>query len=244
MDENEVIDFYEELIETLQSLNSEAPKIRKLYDSATEELEQALSDVKKTVDNAKEELNKAETSGMSRIAKLSAERKKQIDNQIQALEDTVKSALKLQKALGVSAEYAQQIEDKFDKLTEHLNLLAESMEEQQNQFGKLEQRIMLLEGKLNLILPVTEIDYDELSTAIELYNKYNGKIDRPIVLEKTNYTNGYCFRVSGINEEEETLIGRYYRQGKLYGNNTTFAFSTRCRMFNGDTLEDVIRGEI
>ena len=142
------------------------------------------------------------------------------------------------------ADYIQQAEEQFEELTEYMERLESIIDEQQNQFGKLEQRIMLIEGRLNEILPSVEIDYDELSTAIELYNKYHGRIDRPVVLEKTNYTNDYCFRVSGIDEEEETLTGRYYRKGKLYGQQTTFPFSTRCRMFNGDTLEDVIAGEI
>ena len=244
MDETEMIDFYEELIETLQSLNKETPKVRELYDNAKEELAQALSDIQKTVDEAKAELSKAEAAGTSTIAKLSTDRKKIIDEQIKALTGSIKNATKLQTALGLTTDYIQQAEEQFEELTEYMERLESIIDEQQNQFGKLEQRIMLIEGRLNEILPSVEIDYDELSTAIELYNKYHGRIDRPVVLEKTNYTNDYCFRVSGIDEEEETLTGRYYRKGKLYGQQTTFPFTTRCRMFNGDTLEDVIAGEI
>lgn len=244
MDETEMIDFYEELIETLQSLNKDTPKIRELYDNAKEELAQSLSDIQKTADKAKEELGKAETSGMSRIAKLSAERKKQIDEQIKALDGSIKNATKLQKALDLSADYIQQTEEQFEDLTEQIEQLVNIIDEQEDQISKLEHRMMFLEGRLNQLQPSVEIDYEELSTAIDLFNKYNGRINRPVVLEKTNYTNDYCFRVSGIDEEEEMLIGRFYRQGELYGKKNTFPFSTRCRMFNGDTLEDVIAGEI
>ena len=49
MDETEMIDCYEELIETLQSLNKETPKVRELYDNVNEALTQALSDIQKTI---------------------------------------------------------------------------------------------------------------------------------------------------------------------------------------------------
>lgn len=244
MDETEMIDFYEELIETLQSLNRETPKVRELYDNVNEVLTQALSDIPKTAEKAQEELNKAETAGINRVTKLSSERKKQIDEQIKALDKSINNASKLQKALDLSADYVQQVEEQFEELTEYIEQLESIIDEQQSQFGKLEQRIMLLEGRFNEIQPSIEIDYEELSTAINLFNKYNGRIGRPVVLEKPNYINDYCFRVSDIDEEEKVLIGRFYRQGELYGRKNTFPFSTRCRMFNGDTLEDVITGEI
>lgn len=244
MDENEMIDFYEELVETLQSLNKEVPEIKRLYDNAKEELEQSLSAVQNAVSGAKDELRKAEASSLDRITKISSGRKKQVDDQLMALDDVMKKASKLQKALDISTDYVKRTEEKIEKLNQHLTQVDDYIDTQQDVISKLEKRIGLFEEKLKEILPVVEVDYEELSTAIDLYNKYNGRIDRPVVLEKANYTNDYCFRVSGIDEEESVLIGRFYRQGKLYGEKDTFPFSTRCRMFKGDTLGDVIEGDI
>lgn len=245
MDESEMLDLYEELVETLQQLNKEAPKIKELYDNSQKELEQARSALQNVLSHAKEELTKAETAGTKKIADLSTERKKQIDEQIKTLDDVVLRAANLQKVLGVSSDTAQKINEQISGLSQKLSLIEESVDGQKARFSKLEKRIGVLETAFFAPNPLMEIDYSELAPGIDLYNKYNGRIGRPVVLEKPNYTKDYCFRVSGVDEEQGVLIGRYYQMGKLYGNKTTFNYSyPYCRMFNGDTLDEVISGEI
>lgn len=244
MNESEMLDLYEELVEKLQQLNKDAPKIKELYDNSQEELEQARNALQSVLSKAKEELAKAETAGTKRITEITAARKKQIDEQIKTLDDVVIRAANLQKVLGVSSDTAQKINEQISGLSQNLSLLRESVDGQQARFSKLEKRIGVLETAFFALNPLLEIDYSELAPAIDLYNKYNGRIGRPVVLEKTNYTKDYCFRVSGVDEEQGVLIGRYYQLGKLYGNKTTFNYSTPCRMFNGETLDEVIADEI
>jgi len=244
MDGSEMLDLYEELVETLQQLNKEAPKIKELYDNSQKELEQARSALQSVLFQAKEELAKAETAGTKRITDLSSARKKHIDEQIKTLDDVVLRAANLQKVLGVSSDVAQEINEKISGLSQNLSQIKESLDGQKARFSKLEKRINILEEAFSALNPVMEIDYSELAPGIDLYNKYNGRIGRPVVLEKPNYTKDYCFRVSGVDEEQGVLIGRYYQLGKLYGNKTTFNYTTPCRMFNGETLDEVIAGEI
>ena len=243
MNEVEMIDLYEELIETLQTLNTKAPEIEELYNSVREELEHSIAAIKTTAVDAKDDLVKAEVSGLDKITELSSGRKKQIDDQIKALDDVVKKASNLQEKLGGSTEFVQQINGGFAELSQLLKQIESGMEEQQQRYSNLEERLITLEERLYELMPI-EIDYDEIISAIDLYNKYNGRINRPIVLEKPNYTNEFCFRVSGADEEQKTLIGRYFRKGKLYGEKSTFPYSAKCRMYNGDTLEYVIAAEI
>lgn len=243
MDEDAMMDLYEELVEFLQTLNKEAPAIRELYENAEDELERSIKSIKNAAMDAKDELIKAEMSGLDKITDLSSNRKEQIDEQIKALNDVVKKASKVQEALGITTEFVQQTNKQFTEMSHLLDLIKKSVDEQQQRYSKMEERLSALEDKVDEISPI-EIDYDELIPALDLYNKYNDRINRPIVLEKKNYTNDYCFRVNGIDEKQEALLGRYFRKGKLYGVQSTFPFSTKCKMFNGDTLDDVIAAEI
>ena len=209
MDEAELIDLYEELVETLQSLNREAPEIKEMYENTKEDLERSLSVIQKTAAQEIDKIKKAGTAENDAIARLFSEQNK-----------------------------------KMEELNQHLDQIKDSFDEQRNKFGDLEKKIITIEEKLDELCPTVEIDYEETAPAIELFDKYYGRIGRPVVLEKPNYTNDYCFRVSGIDEDNEVLTGRFYRQGRLYGNKSTFDFSTTCRMFNGSTLDDVIEGDI
>ena len=232
MTESEMLDIYEEFIENIKELNQEAPKIRELYDGVKKEFEQSHS----ALVNAKDELRKAEASGKESISKLSSERKKQIDDQIKALNKSVQKAAELQKTLGLSVDSVREINEQLTDISNQLTLLQLSVAQQGIQLSNLELRIAALETA-----PTSpEIDYDEILPAIDLYNKYYGKIGRPVVLEKENYTNDYCFRVSDIDEKNGKLIGRYFRRGKLYGSKDTFPLNEKCKMYNGPTLDDVI----
>lgn len=244
MDDTKLIVLYEDLLETIQSLNKEVPEVIDFYHKAKIELDQSLSVFQNTVAEAKDELSKAEASGLEKIISFSASRRKTIDDHVRSLNDAIKKASKIEKAIGISANYALQIESRLEQLNHHMTQLVDAIGEQENRLKDFDQRISSLEdrfvgGSVPLI-----IDYDEFASAIELFKKYNGRINRPIILEKQNYTNDYCFRVSGINEEAKVLLGRFYRQGKKYGEMSTFAFETKCRMFHGETLGDVIAGEI
>ncbi|MBR2783502.1 MAG: hypothetical protein IKD93_04850 [Firmicutes bacterium] len=236
MEESAMIDIFEEFIEIIQQLNQDAPKIRELYDGVKKELEQSHSALVK----AKEELSKAEASGIESISELSSERKKQIDAKIKALDKSVQRAAELQKALGLSVDSVREINEQLLKLSNNISLLQLSVDQQEIRVTSLEKRIAALKTAPGS----PEIDYDETLPAIDLFNKYFGKIGQPIVLEKPSYTNDYCFRVRGIDEEQEKLIGRYFRLGKLYGEKDTFPFKEKCRMYNGPTLADVIAEEI
>ncbi len=244
MDELEIMDYYEELMETMQQLNKEAPKIKKMYDGFQEEAIKARKTLQALADEAKEVIAEAETSGAKRIKDLSSEQRKKIQEGSKALETLLEKGTAMQHSLGLANDEVAKQSERLDGLIETLNSRMTELEEQLQENRKLKQRISTLEKIMYDLVPHMEINYEELAPGIDLFNKYNGRIGRPVVLDKPSYTKDYCFRVSGVDEEHGVLIGRYYQLGKLYGDKTTFNYSTKCKMFNGATLDDVIAGEI
>ena len=245
MDDATMIDMCEDLVQNLQELSKETPKIKEMYFSFKTELKQQSTSLQNAITNAKTEINKAEISGTKKIADLSTTRKKQIDACLKELEGVVEKAEDLQKTLGISVDSIQDFEERIDDFESDIESLKKELKRQTSLYKKLEERVNSLEGKMNDVDADVDIDYDEVLPAVEIFNKYIDDLGLPIVIEKTTYRNDYCFRITGTDNDNQCFTGDYYRAGKIYKPNSTFPYNAKCRMFHGSTLSilnDVIKG--
>ena len=250
MDDATMIDIHEDLIQNLQELSKDAPKIKEMYSSFQTDLKKMTTSLQNAITNAKTEINKAEISGTKKITELSTTRKQQIDACLKELEEVVKKAEDLQETLGISVDSIQDFEERINDFETDIESLKKEVKKQKSLYKKIEERVSSLEEMINEEDSTgeddedsdVEIDYDEVGRAEDIFNRYIDEIGYPIVLEKPNYKNEYCFRVTGYDIDNQWFTGDFYQRGKVYRRNKTFPFDTQCRMFNGSTLKDVIKG--
>ena len=246
---NDMIDMHEDLVQNLQELSKDAPKIKEMYSSFQKELKEKNTILNNAISNAKTEINRAEISGTKKITELSTTRKQQIDACLKELEEVVKRAEDLQETLGISVDSIQEFEERINDFEAKIESLKKEFKKQNSLYKKLEERVNLLEENMNNEdLDVeddedsdVEIDYDEVLPAVEIYNKY---IDSgiPIIIEKPTYKNDYCFRITGTDDDTRRFTGNYYRAGKIYKRNSTFPYDADCRMYHGDTINILLDG--
>ncbi len=251
MTESELIVSYEKLVEELQELNIIAPEIKSKYSSFQKELEKQRNSLQKTISDAKAEINKAEDSGKKNITELSTARKKEINERFKKLDEVVQKAEGLQKALGEAADIVEivvELDAKIKELEKQINSLKKTFKKQTTDYKDLEERVSSLEEAISQLQneeeqEEIEIDYDEVLPAIEIYDKYEGKIGRPIVLERERWTNDYCFKITDIDEENERLIGDCYKEGVRVKEDQSYSYYTKFKMFDGETLDQVLDDE-
>ncbi len=251
MTESELIVSYEKLIEELQELNIIAPEIKSKYSSFQKELENQRNSLHKTISDAKEEINNAENSGKKSITELSTARKKELNERFKKLDEVVQKAEGLQKALGEAADIIEmvvELDDKIKEFEKQINSLKKAQKKQMSNYKDLEERINSLEEAVIQLQneneeEEVEIDYEEVLPAIDLFEKYEGKIGRPIVLERERWTNEYCFKITGVDEENDRFIGDCYKQGIRCKEDQSYSFYTRFKMFDGETLDQVLADE-
>lgn len=87
---------------------------------------------------------------------------------------------------------------------------------------------------------VVEIDYNEVTTAAELYNKYFGRIDGLLILEDEAWTNEYCFVVDRMSSDGKKLEGVCYCKGKFQKYNSYFT-TRKFKVFSGVTADTISR---
>ena len=146
MNETEMIDLYEELVETLHELNKEAPKIKEMYTSFQEELEKQRHSLQESVKKAKADISKAELEGTKNVSNLL--------NDFGAL---VKQAEKLQNRLKISVDVSERMDKEIDGVKrvqilqkEAIKLLHTELDER---ISKLESGIQAF-GSENMVSPV------------------------------------------------------------------------------------------
>ncbi len=245
-----MIDMHEDLVQNLHELNKDVPKIKEMYSSFQSDLKKTATSLHNAIVDAKTEIEKAEIAGTKKIAELSTTRKQHIDACIKELEKVVKKAEDLQNTLGISDDFIQDVEERLDDFRTEIDSLKKEVQQQNSLYNKLKKRVISLEEIMSdedsegedAEDQDVEIDYDEVLPAVDIFNKYIEEIGYPIVIEKTNYKNEYCFRITGFDNENQCFTGDFYQGGKIYRRNRTFPFDTKCRMFHGDTLDEVIKG--
>lgn len=135
MSEIEMIDFYEELIETLHELNKEAPKIKGMYTSFQEELDKQRHSLQESVKKAKTDINKAELEGT-----------KNISNLLNDLGVLVKQAEELQNKLAISLDACSGLDRKINAFERALKSQKELVKTMNDNYIELNERISKLES--------------------------------------------------------------------------------------------------
>lgn len=149
MNETEMIDLYEELIETLHELNKEAPKIKGMYTSFQEELEKQRHSLQESVKKAKADISKAELKGT-----------KNVSNLLNDLGALVKQAEELQNRLKISVDASERIGREINILEQAFTSQKQLIKIMQDKYTELDERISKLEsgiqafGSENMVSPV------------------------------------------------------------------------------------------
>ena len=149
MNETEMIDFYEELIETLHELNKEAPKIKGMYTSFQEELEKQRHSLQESVKKAKADISKAELKET-----------KNVSNLLNDLGALVKQAEELQNRLKISVDASERIGREINILEQAFTSQKQLIKIMQDKYTELDERISKLEsgiqafGSENMVSPV------------------------------------------------------------------------------------------
>ena len=235
MEDKELIDYYEDLLSQLQEIEAKLPGLRKEVDRIQKlfgEIQSSKDSFDKEIQEKRSEFDGTAKIHKDNLSKLATSNIKKITDHAQA---KIGDAEQAKAALRETIEQAKEIEKKLSVTdTAILKINAGIL--------SLDERIKRIEKKLAEGDETVTPDYDEVTTPLELYNKYFGKIGRPLVIERVGWNNEFCFKVSGIKEDETALTGRYFKLGKRYKYNNDELPTTykNCRLYNGPTLEEII----
>ena len=149
MNETEMIDLYEELVETLHELNKEAPKIKEMYTSFQKELEKQHLRLQESAKKAKADIKEAELKGT-----------KNVSNLLNDLGALVKQAEELQNRLKISVDASERIGREINILEQAFTSQKQLIKIMQDKYTELDERISKLEsgiqafGSENMVSPV------------------------------------------------------------------------------------------
>lgn len=149
MNETEMIDLYEELVETLHELNKEAPKIKEMYTSFQKELEKQHLRLQESAKKAKADIKEAELKGT-----------KNVSNLLNDLGALVKQAEELQNRLKISVDASERIGREINILEQAFTSQKQLIKIMHDKYTELDERISKLEsgiqafGSENMVSPV------------------------------------------------------------------------------------------
>lgn len=227
---------YEDLALLLSQLNADAPKIQMLY----KELRNNTDAQNKRVVQATTELNE-----LSEIT-------------LQAIQEERESAIDLFKQYQATAEQALH---EAEELQNQLNSFSELVEKTDTVMRTIDIRLDKLEKKIDALTQSrgsfvdagpsksphkasaarkVVIDYDEVTTAKALYDKYHGKIDGPLIIQRINWFGDYAFVVDELYRNGTWVRGVAYVDGQFRRNTSYHADTEEFRMYNGPSVAKII----
>ena len=84
-----------------------------------------------------------------------------------------------------------------------------------------------------------EIDYEEVTTIKNLYDKYSGKIDGPLIVQRTKWYGDYAFVVEELIRNETWANGMIYKGGTSNRSVNHHADTVEFRMYNGPSAAKI-----
>ena len=204
-----LLEKYETLISVVDDLQSKIVKLAKFYEQVKEkyniydeEVEKALSDMRSTKKSVIAEISASVTSAEKDLGKATTEIKT-------LLQDLSKASQNVTTVIKKASEFDLSFPD-FEKRLFNL--------EQQVKNG--------LVGTSHYI----SFDYDEVLTGVEIWEKYNGKTRKPIIVQMPAWKGDYCMVLTDYDEEANRITGRMYKDGEPY---STGAYPNGKRSFQG-----------
>lgn len=231
MDNTDIGAQYEELSLLLSQLNTDAPKIQKLYSELRSNAELQSKHILQT------------TIKMDELSKTT----------MQAIQKERDSAIELFKQYSTAAEQAlseakdlKKHLDSFSSLVESTNRMMESIEHRLDRIEEnLESRQLALLSQQPVMKAKStstkriEVDYDEVTTAKNLYDKYYGKIEGPLIIQRANWFGDYAFVVDELFKNETWVRGAAYADGEFRRNASYHADTEEFKMYSGPSANKI-----
>ena len=266
---------YEELTLILSQLNTDAPKIQKLYKElknntdtqnqrivkATKELDE-LSEVtlqaiqeerdsaatlfkqySSTAENALSDAQKLQqqlvsfselVESTSEIMKTVDQRLASIEAKLQVIETTIGGTANVGNGKNVS-------KDSFIEWVaeQGYDLSSLSLKERIALKNEYDSRDKKASSQRTSRKKSVVIDYEKVTTAKDLYDKYHGKIDGPLIIQRTNWFGDYAFVVNELYKNDTWVRGVAYVDGKFRRNASYHADTEEFRMYNGPSAAKI-----
>lgn len=223
-----LLEKYETLILVVDDLQSKIVKLTKFYEQVKEkynlydaEVEKALNDMRSTKKKVVDDINSTTNAAEKDLSKATLE---------------IKNLLK-----------------ELSKASKNVNAVIKTASEFELSFPEFEERLSSLEQQVkNGIIGSSKyipFDYDEVLTAAEIWEKYNGKTRTPIVVKASNWTGDYCMVMTEYNENTNRVAGRIYLNGQLHtakgypNGRRTFSGNSEFSVYESPNLDDILENE-
>lgn len=215
-----LIEKYESLIKMVDSLQEKIAKLTKYYETVSKKYDLYDSEIEKAL----KAIDSSKTNALSEISKKGVEFSELVTDTTKEIKNAIKSAKSATSALEVAIAKAEGVEISDDFET---------------RISRLEERIQngIIEDEENEIVP---FDYEEILSAKEIWDKYNGKTEIPIIIKMPSWTGDYCMVMTDYNEDDKMICGRMYRNGVLY---STPKYKDGMRRFSGDREFQIFKSE-
>lgn len=193
-----LLEKYETLLLIIEDLQSKITKLTKFYEQVrekynlyNEEVEEALSEMRSTKDKVVDDIKMVVTTSKKDLSVAATEIRNLLTDLALASVDA-KSII----------EQANKFELSFPKFEERLSIL------------EIQMKKMLVGA--NDYIP---FDYEEVLSGAQIYEKYNGKTNKPIIVKMPSWNGDYCMVITHFDKESNVLTGRMYKDGDLYAAN-------------------------
>jgi flagellar motility protein MotE (MotC chaperone) len=178
---DEIIDYVEDLVGVLDTLNRELPKIQELDNSFVERANDALQRIQEESESSHKKIE---------------------DFSNRSLETIEKEAKQKLKSLGELLEKAEQAEARLDSLLERTNNFFERLSSAEERTSILLQSLKNIESN-----PAAESQLESLADTISaepesgtlqyFYEKYGSTADTPLIVKRPRYHHDYCLVIRG-----------------------------------------------
>ena len=223
-----LLEKYETLLLVVDDLQSKIVKLTNFYEQVKEkynvydtEVEKALNDMRSTKKKVVDEISSTVTTAEKDLSKAIAD---------------IKTLLK-----------------ELSKASYEVNAVIKTASEFELSFPEFEKRLSSLEQQVkNGVIGSSKyisFDYDEVLTAAEIWQKYNGKTRTPIVVKASNWRGDYCMVMTGYNKNTNRVAGRIYLNGQLHtatgypNGRRTFSGNSEFSVYKSPNLDDILESE-
>lgn len=220
-----LIEKYETLVLLIDDLQAKFVKLTNFYEQVKEKYNIYDSEVEKTL----AEVSELRQSALSDIALRKKETEKSINDAALEIRKLVRQATEVSNELNESIKEAKATKIQIPNFEERLKNV----------------EVQLRAGGVNITNKYIALDYDEVLTGTELWEKYNGKTYMPIIVQCTSWSGDYCMVVTEYDQEKVRLKGRVYLNGEQYDRlkQSSFSASRPYKLYKSPNENAILENE-
>ena len=240
--EMELGEQYEVLTLLLSQLNDDAPKIQVMY----KELKENADAQNRSILEATKKLTDLRTEAEKSIGLKRDSAQKTIEEYQAIAEQTLSDAQKLQSQVNSFASFVSSTDSLLQRITQRLDQMDMKLK-------TIEQRVNESGESINIPIPQggketktakkkdVQIDYNEVTTAQDLYEKYYGKIDGPLIVQRKSWYNDYALVINSLTyvSGKPWVKGDIYKDGILDRSTSYHADTVEFKMYRGPSAEKI-----